>query len=321
LNDEFERFATSWEHKPDSTKQLKYWLDPTKSGVKVLEGRQFYEGEELCGAFTNLNDNDEYSMVPLLKSGKFAGYWGGSNSANITEIMEQFSINGNETLSGVSFGVGKFNSKVTSNNSEITIKVYNGNTLPVGSPIYSQVVKTSGLARDAMNFIGFTENVKPDNTFFVGFELSKIQPLDSFAVYQSLRTASDVNTFYFRQNNVWINFKEANPEKKAMSNIFELVACNIDDFNTDTPLVNNPHDILVFPNPSNSKVTVEAGQNISENQITVFNLLGQKIEVKITGITQKKVDIDLTGNVPGVYFVRFDSGEDVISKKISFVPW
>jgi hypothetical protein len=310
-----------WDYRADTAKQLKYWLDPLKSGAKVLEGKQFNASENLCGAFTNLNDNDKYSMVPLLKSSKFAGYWGGSNSSGITEIMERFSIDGNETLSGVSFGVGKFNSKVTSANSEITIKVYNGNTLPVGSPIYSQVVKTSGLAQDAMNFIGFTENVKPGNTFFVGFELTNIQPLDSFVVYQSLRTSGDVNTFCFKQNNVWNNFKESNPEKKAMSNIFELVACNIDDFGTDTPMVDNPQDMLVFPNPSSSRVTVEAGQDIADNQIAVFNLLGQKIEVKITRIAERKVDVDLTGNVPGVYFIRFDSGQDIISKKISFVPW
>jgi hypothetical protein len=80
-------------------------------------------------------------------------------------------------------------------------------------------------------------------------------------------------------------------------------------------------DILVFPNPSNSKFTLEAGQDISENQIAVFNLFGQKIEVKINKIDSRKIDIDLTGNVPGVYFIRFNSEMGVVSSKISFVPW
>jgi hypothetical protein len=35
---------------------LKYWLDPVKSGVQVLNGKQFYEGENLCDAFTNLSE-------------------------------------------------------------------------------------------------------------------------------------------------------------------------------------------------------------------------------------------------------------------------
>ena len=107
-----------------------------------MEGKQFYTGEELCGAFANLDDNDEYSMIPALNGGKFSGYWGGTNSIGISEIMEHFSIDGNETLSGISLGVAKFKNKVTSNNSEITIKVYNGTQKPE-QLIYSKVVKTS----------------------------------------------------------------------------------------------------------------------------------------------------------------------------------
>jgi hypothetical protein len=154
----------------------------------------------------------------------------------------------------------------------------------------------------------------------VGFELSNIQALDSFVVYQSLRLQSDTNTFYFKQNNKWNNFKDFNPEKKSMANIFEVLACNINDFGTDTPVVENPVDILIFPNPSNSKVTVEAGQEIFENEIAVFNILGQRTEIKIAKINERKVEIDLTGNTAGVYFVRFDSGQQIISRKISFVP-
>ena len=320
INDYFERFSLSWDYKTDTAKQLKYWLDPVKSGVQSLGGKQFHEGENLCGAFTNLNDNDDYSIIPVTISNKFAGYWGGSNSAGITEIMERFSIEGNEILSGISLGVGKFNKVIKSNESEITIKVYNGNSKPEGL-IYSQVVKTANFAHDAMNFIGFTEDVKPDDIFFVGFELSNMLLLDSFVVYQSLRPANDINTFYFKQNNLWYDFKASNTNKQSMASIIELVACNIDDFNTDTPLVDKPMDIFVFPNPSNSKFTLDAGQDISENQITVFNLLGQKVEIKINKIDSRKIDIDLTGNVPGVYFIRFNSELGIISHKISFVPW
>lgn len=320
VNDYFNRFTLSWDYKVDSTKQLKYWLDPVKSGVQILNGKQFYTGENLCGAFTNLSDADDYSMIPMLTSGNFAGYWGGSNSLGITEILERFSVNGEETLFGVSFGVGKFKSKTASSNSEIKVKVYNGTSKPE-KLIYSKVVKTSSLAPDAMNFIGFNEEVKPDEIFFVGFELSNIQPLDSFAVYQSLRPATGINTFYFLQNNKWYNFKESNTDKKAMANIFEIVACNIDNFTTDTPLVDNPLEILIFPNPSSSKFTLEAGLDILANQVAVYNLLGQKTEVRVSQLGPRKLDLDLTGNVPGVYFIRLDTGNEVVSRKVSFVPW
>ncbi|HSH19974.1 MAG TPA: T9SS type A sorting domain-containing protein, partial [Draconibacterium sp.] len=297
-----------------------YWLDPLKSGVQTLDGKQFNEGEELCMAFTNLNNTDKYSFVPIVNSNKFEGYWGGSNNIGITEFMERFSILGNEVVSGVSLGVGKFKNVLKSTDSEIKIKIYNGSDLPE-QLIYSQTVRIADFAADAMNFIGFSENVQPDETFFVGFELSNIQPLDSFVIYQSLRTVNDINTFYYMQNSKWYNFKDANPTAKSIVNILEIVICNIDDIGTDTPLVDNPLDIFVFPNPTNSSFIFEAGQDILENRINVYNLLGQKIDSKIRRITKRKVNIDLTGNVPGVYFVRFDSGKEVFSRKISFVPW
>ncbi len=318
--DYFERFFLAWDFRSDSTKQLKYWLDPLKTGTQILNGKLFNEGKNLCGSFTNLSDNDTYGMVPIIAPYGFAGYWGGSNSLGITEIMERFSIDGNEILSGISFGIGKFNDVLRSSKSEIKIKVYNGKEIPE-QLIYSQVVKTIEFEDDAMNFVGFAENVSPKNTFFIGFELSNIQPLDSFVVYQSTRKTGTDNTFYFMQNGNWYNFKDANPAAKSMANIFELVACNIDDFSTDTPKVDNPLDIVVFPNPSNAKVTVEAGQDIPDNKIDVYNILGQKTGIKITRIGDRKVEIDLTGNTPGVYFVRFDTGQQIISRKISFVPW
>ena len=316
--DYYQRFANAWDHKSDSAKQLKYWLDPLKSGVEVLNGTQFYEGENLCGAFSNLTNNDKYEMVPISGTNSFSGYWGGSNNLGITEFMEHFSIEGNEILSGISFGVGKFKSILKSNESEILVKVYTGNKFPE-KLIFSQVEKTSSFAEGVMNFIGFNEPVEPNDDFFIGFELKNIQPQDSFVVYQSLRAATEASTFFYMQNGNWYDFKDETG--KSMANIFEIVACNIDDFGTDTPIVENPLDIKVFPNPSNSKVMVETGRKISENKMQVFNILGQGIQTKITRINDYKVEIDLTGNIPGVYFIRFENGQGIISRKISFVPW
>ncbi len=316
--DYFERFSNAWNYKTDSAQQLKYWLDPLNSGVEVLNGMQFNEGENLCGAFSNLTNNDNYQKVAISGTNGFSGYWGGSNNLGITEFMEHFTIEGNEILSGISLGVGKFKSILKSNESEILIKVYTGNTFPE-KLIYSQLEKTAGLAEEAMNFIGFHESVEPQNDFFIGFELFNIQPLDSFVVYQSVRATSDVNTFLYKQGGNWFNYKDETG--KSMANIFEIVACNIDDFGTDTPIVDNPVDIKIFPNPSNSKVTVESGQEIPENKIAVFNILGQEIQTKITKINDRKVELDLTGNIPGVYFIRFENGESIVSRKISFVPW
>ncbi len=319
INDYFERFALSWDYKQDDSLQLKHWLDPLNSDVQTLAGKQFYKGENLCGAFTNLNDDDSYKIISIDNSEEFEGYWGGTNSVGITEVVEQFSIYGNEQLSGVSFGIGIIQQGIGAN-SEITVKVYNGSKLPE-TLIYSKNILIKDLVEDAMNFIGFDEIVEPNDTFFVGFELSNMQPVDSFVVYQSLRPPNTDNFFYFKQNENWQNFKDESLGYNSIANVFELVACNISDTPSDTPLVDNPLEIFVFPNPAQSVITMAAGKNISVENISVINLLGQNVEVKITKIHERKVEINLTGNVPGVYFIRFNNGEHFVSKKVSFVPW
>ena len=317
INDYYNRFSLAWEYKKDSAKQLKCWLDPKNSGVQSLNGKQFNSGTSLCGVYENLTDADKYGLVAVA-NGTFSGYWGGSNKVGITEILEKFYIPGNEEIQGVSLGVAKFKSQVKNDNSEITIKVYNGTNLPE-KLIYSQVVKTSPLAQDAMNYIKFNQVVKPTDNFFVGFELSNIQPLDSFAVYQSTRLTTAINTYYLKQNGVWYNFKDKNAGK-YLANIIELVACNINDFSNDTPKIDNPLEINIFPNPTDGKLNIETGQDFSSGQITGYNILGKEIRYSYVQLDTRRAEIDLTGNLPGIYFVRYYNEKTYISKKISFVP-
>mgnify|MGYP001765633933 CR=1 FL=1 len=320
IDDYFARFALAWDYKSDSTKQLKYWLDPLKKNPITLQGKQFNTDEDLCTAITNLADNDTYALVPVKSGMAFAGYWGGSNSVGITEVTEKFKTDANLHLKGLSMGVARIRNAVKNPDSEITIKIYNGTSSP-DQLIYSQKVKTSALASDAMNYIPFLEVVKPGTEFFAGFEISNVAAPDSFAIYQSLKASTQINTCFIRKNNRWDSFTNMNAEKKTMTNIIELVACNINDFNTDTPRVENPLDIVLFPNPVTSTFIVEAGKEITAQQISVYNIEGRLCECKITPVSDRKLNVDMRGNVSGIYFVHYNSGTSFTAKKISFVQW
>jgi len=163
--------------------------------------------------------------------------------------------------------------------------------------------------------------VEPADTFFIGFELSNLLPTDSFAVYQSVRPAEKENFFYFKQEGFWESFKNANVDSFAMVNVFELLACNVDALVNDTPLVQNPMEALIYPNPARSVFTFETGQQIDPGKISVFNLIGQQVDAKLMNLFDKKIQIDLSGNLPGIYFVRFESETGIISRKVTWAPW
>ncbi len=319
VRDYFARFAMQWDYSSDSTKQLKYWLDPINSGQEILDGKQFNTGENLCKAFTNLTDFDEHTNVGLTVSGEDKGYWGGTNDVGITEIVERFHISGNESLDGIALGIGKLVQSSSASDNEIKIKVYDGDKMPE-TLIYSKLVNIKGFAEDAMNYIEFDETVEPQDTFFIGFELTNINTQDTFVIYQSLRSEQDLpNSFFYKKNSSWYNFKDTNPQAYSMVNVMELVACNIDNI-TDTPIVEIPVNVLIYPNPTSSELVLESDNEIDPTSISVYNIIGQELSVYLLNVEPYRVRINLDGKTPGVYFVRFNYDDSYVTRKFSFVP-
>ncbi|MFW6289455.1 MAG: T9SS type A sorting domain-containing protein [Mariniphaga sp.] len=320
VNDFYARFDMAWEFTPDSSGQLKYWLDPLNKNDISLEGKRFYTGENFCMSFTNLEDFDEHQNVILYDQDQEAGYWGGSNQLNITEFAERFSIPGEEWLYGISMGVGLIQLTSPSDNSSVTVKVYNGINAPENI-IYSQIVPLGSLVEGAMNYIPFDQIVETPDTFFVGFELSNLQPQERFAVYQSLREPGRENFFWFRQQNVWYDFQAATSEGYSMVNVFELLACNVNEPSLYRPVVNTPMEVAVYPNPTRGLFTFEAGQEIFPADVKIYNLIGKEVNARLYQYSEKKLQINLSGNIPGVYFVRFNSKLGRLSEKVIYNPW
>nr|WP_320000593.1 T9SS type A sorting domain-containing protein [uncultured Draconibacterium sp.] len=316
-NDYFARIAMQWDFSSDTTKQLKHWLDPLGTGTLLLSGKQFNTNEDLCNAFTNLTDTDEHRNIAITVSGETEGYWGGTNSVGITEIVERFSINGDEILDGVSFGVGKL--VTNNNNSRITVKVYDGDTYPTNL-LYSKEVTIDNWAENAMNFVSFDQMVEPSGDFFVGFDLSDIAAVDTFVIFQSLREYEDAaNHLYLRQNGRWESFSSLNTQNYAMVNVMELVACNY-SFITDTPTVEQPKNVWLYPNPTSGELNLESDKRIDVENVVVYNLIGQEIETSVIKTDNFRVKLNLRGKTAGVYFVRFPYGNTFVTRKVSYLP-
>lgn len=319
VRDYFNRFELAWDYKNENSKQLKIWLDPAGTGIDNLKGKRFNIGKDYCGTFTNLKDHDEHKKIKITGTSDFAGYWGGSNNQGIKEFVDKFTLPGNETINGLSIGIADVHD-ASGGNSEIKIKVYNGIRLPE-SLIFEQKVPLKNLVDNAMNLIEFDEPVSPEQNFFVGFELSNTNSSDSLVLFQSLRSPEKENHFYFKKNEKWYNFQESNPNYNSMVSVFELLVCNIDGNPSDTPIVNSPSEILVYPNPSPSVFTLEAGAEFDFKTVRVYNILGKSVNARILNYKGRKVQIDLEGNVPGIYFVQVNLSGELISEKISYAPW
>jgi len=316
MDDYFARMDMAWDNRPDSVSQLKYWLDPAKTGATSMDGNRFYEGEELCRAYTNLLDGDDHELLKLTtETGAFSGYWTGTNNQNITEIGEKFSVPGNEVLYGVSLGVGLRKLTGLQSESRVRINVYNmrGDLMEM---IHTQAVQVKELVPNAMNMIAFNELVQPSDSFLVALNLEGMVQGDSIALYQAVRDNGKNSTMYVRKENRWMEFKTNNTAGYGGSLVIELVACNVSSLTNDSTFIKNPIELKAYPNPTTGLFEISSSRNLSDNLITVYDILGRSVPFQTNRLTPRKLVINIQGHPPGIYMVRVQDQGYVWSAKI-----
>lgn len=83
---------------------------------------------------------------------------------------------------------------------------------------------------------------------------------------------------------------------------------------SETKIVQNNSELILFPNPNNGKFTVN--QTNVFNNIEVFNILGKLIYSSIISNGQNEMEINLSNVPKGIYFVKLDNGEQITTEKI-----
>jgi len=72
--------------------------------------------------------------------------------------------------------------------------------------------------------------------------------------------------------------------------------------------------MLHSPNPVQDKLTVRLSRLIPGSIFTITDVNGQTIFSSI--LTDNKVDINMSGHYPGIYFIQYSSATQTIISKI-----
>lgn len=320
-NDYFEKFAISWNYKPEINRQLKHWLDPLNSGQEKIDGKYLYTDEDICTAVTNILTSDyNYTAPQIIVNQVKKGYWTGSNAVGYTEFGEQYNFAKNCVIQGITLGVAKMKTSSQNSTHNIRISVYSGTATGPGTSLYSQTYDIRSLYVGAMNYLAFNTPVKAEGTFYVAYDVSGLQQGDTLALYMSNR-AVEPNTFFLKDASGWHTYSSQN-QFDFGSLLTELVACNVND-----PLIIPPwttkSDARFFPNPlsGNSWLNVQTSRAIDcPDDIDVFDLLGKKLSVRVEEVDSSYVRLNFAGQKAGVYFIRLDSNGHSVIGKISYVP-
>lgn len=216
--DYFFRFDKAWDQYPDSSKQLKHWLDPlcpdSIRKVTTIDGMNPYS-ENPARRITNIVPGDSMSVFYLNKP--YSGPVFGQNTLGIAKYAENFTVSDSVMIDGVYLMAAK-GSKNTDN--PVYVKVYRGGKVPgavLGSytlkPDYTDykngfitIMKSN--YSNCENYIHFEKPVSAGKSFYIGYDVP--YPVtakeDSFYVYAAKRKDLQYCSSYFMNNSVWFPF-------------------------------------------------------------------------------------------------------------------
>ncbi len=270
IYDYYQKLSNSWFDYMDVRQHLKSWLDPLNTGSLKLDNLDKYMGES--EELTNISGDETPATVAFTAGW---GYISGHNELHSTVYAEHFYRNGSKYIHSLNIHVSRsfsFNS-----NSKVLLKIWEGDLQPERE-IFSKTLYNFELLPSAVNLIRLDTMILVDQHFFVGYEISYEQPVDTFAVSVVVREEPDsLNTAMTLINGNWQKLTDGNQQFNASLALYPLAL----DF---YPPVNNVYesypvdDVTIYPNPANGDQQLLFKEKIEgEIRLTVFDMMGNKM--------------------------------------------
>ncbi len=320
VNDYFQKFSAEWNAYPDSSQQLKYWLDPQNFGLQFWNGNDPYTGAaKSCDTLTNIKEGERIILDPY---GADAGYWTGHNNDRTTVYAEKFNNTTYISMTGVFLkpGVVKYDSP----SDHITVKIWSGTNKPE-TVIVQKDVPLNHFIDSVWNFVDFDTLVTVETNFFAGYEIyydnDVGDPLtDQFAVFQTEpRSNYGENTAYYFQNGSWSAFSGTPGHSVYISLAVSPVMCQ-EIPSLSVPPAPRPAvqgTLLLFPNPAGEEVTILPEDGLPAGGIlTVTDLTGKTVMQHRYPPRQGQWVLSLSPLPDGIYVVTLATPHKIYRNKL-----
>jgi len=306
IYDYYQKFSAMWNTHSDEVQQLKHWLDPDNSGILTLNNLDPYVGE--TEFISNIGTNDTLTLVSLENGW---GYISGHNSMYTEVYAEHFFRNGSKYIYGVDLHVAK--SSATGYNAMVKVQVWEGKDLPENL-VFEKPLYLFEIEQGADNYIRFDSLVFVDRNFFVGYSITYLEPLDTFALYT--KVAADSNTAYRFYNDEWVPL--SNGEQSLNSNlaIKPLVLNFYPHHNTRYGAF--PYDeVTLYPNPAYDYLQILIKEKPEGTvYLTIFDVMGKKVHNSLIHNPEPNFQLPIENiNGQGLFIMKVDYNGKTTFKK------
>jgi PKD repeat protein len=166
--------------------------------------------------------------------------------------------------------------------------------------------------------VDFTNAVDITSDFFINVVLPTATG-DTAVIMHNISSTSGNNTAWeLWSNNTWYPFSDANSWGGPYSMAILPKTCPINTgFNSSSSVASK--NVTLFPNPNSGVFKVITSfANTQQTKVTVTDLVGRVIETK-TENGNLYMDLDLTKQAGGIYFVTVENGSEKVTERVNIV--
>lgn len=197
-SDYYAKLYLSWDYFPDSSNQLKYWLDPLNSGVTECTGYDPLINS--TNPITNVLIGDDLITAGFGKLAK--GGWAGYSDPRLTQCADRFSGIKNKYIYAIKFPIQLFNKNVDV--SKVHLKIWTGIDSP-DSVIYDKPLRKDSIVSGKYYCMQLSNRINAGSDFFIGFDFSNLTNSDSLFLFTTQNRSNKSNSLYYDYRNEWMS--------------------------------------------------------------------------------------------------------------------
>lgn len=309
VNDYYSRLDITYDLDDEQYRSLMPWIDPARSGITVLDGRDPYaENREGFDTLCNCAGNERYITEYELPG---TGYTTGFNSDSLVMYAEKFRVGAGLELTEMIFEVADVN--FINSTDSITVYIMSGITEPE-SELARRTLKIID-ARDSSNlYFDFVDPVPLPEEFFVAWHLwyrdEASAEQQQFSVFHGPPVDISNNTAWFKDIISWYPFYEHPYSTDPLSLCVKVITAVNTVYNSIDELIPAVKFMSIYPNPSSGRLRIRliddlpglAGYAVIDNSARIV----MKGRYYSTGAGHVH-EIDVSGLVPGIYYINVEA--------------
>lgn len=316
VNDYFARFDIAYDLSSDMFKSLKAWLDPSKTGTSVMNGRDPYASNlELADTLSNITPGDTLLTLYTLPS---VGYTTGFNSDSLQVYAESFSYTGTGFLTEIFALAGDVKSVFPGDS--VTFFIYDDAGGLPGAVLARKKVLIRESRDTFLLAVDFVLPVEISGNFFAGYKIWYTKSADTdnqqFTVFHTSEVPSSSNSAYYRDESGWHPFTDHPFDPAARHLYISAVVLKNAIYNSDPGNI-VPDRMVVYPNPFSDRINIVPGST-SLNKMEIYLLDNSGRVIRNIPIRQKSISAieGLENLPPGIYYLSISTPEGTETHKM-----